>query len=187
MRSDCGKFLFFGNTWGGSAAQPSRTLPRVNRLIVSTQTAPGLPARNHVTLNTAAPSCPISCHPEPAEGSKLPGGSRGSGSDASTQSILSLPMVSAWHSHENSIALRKPQGNCTIESGYRGHNWVGRSHVALSLPKGLKSSSSARLRVVKVVPGIDLRCFGFAQHDIQLKRDCPGGNPGQLANALHKL
>ena len=45
----------------------------------------------------------------------------------------------------------------------------------MGLPKVLKSSFSAYLRVVKVAPGIESRCFGFAQHDIQLKRDCAGG------------
>ena len=44
---------------------------------------------------------------------------------------------------------------------------VGSSRVILRLAKGLKSSSSGRLRVGKLVPGMDFRCFGFAQHDIQ--------------------
>ena len=48
-----------------------------------------------------------------------------------------------------------------------GTSLVGSSHVILRLAKGLKSLSSGRLRAGKLVPGMDLRCFGFAQHDIQ--------------------
>ena len=57
--------------------------------------------------------------------------------------------------------------------------WAGR----LSLPKRMESFPSIRLRVGKLVQGIDFRCFGFAQHDGELEGVCPGeagGGPIQV-------
>ena len=73
------------------------------------------------------------------------------------------------------------QGNGITVSGYSGKYSPGEHHAAPGWRKDLKNWPGAHHGVRNSACGLEFRCFGFAQNDTPLKRDCPDCSPTTAA------